>query len=48
LTADQKTKVGAHVEMLGGPGGPGFGPGGPGPRPGRHPGAPPAAAPANQ
>jgi Spy/CpxP family protein refolding chaperone len=47
LTADQKTKVGAHVEMLGGFG-PGFGPGGPGPRAGRHPGGPPVTPPANQ
>jgi Spy/CpxP family protein refolding chaperone len=44
LTADQKTKVGDHLEMLM-EGGPGFGPG---PRGGfgRHGGPPPAAAPA--
>lgn len=39
LSADQKTKVGDRVEMLGGPG---FGPGmGPGPMRGRRGGAPP-------
>jgi Spy/CpxP family protein refolding chaperone len=41
LTPAQQTKVGAHPEMLGGPGGAGFGPG-PGPRMGRRGGAPPA------
>lgn len=48
LSADQKTKVGDRVEMLGGPGGfgPGFGPG-PGPMRGRRPG-PPASTPAPQ
>lgn len=42
LSADQKTKVGDRVEMLGG-GGPGFGGPGPGPGPmrGRRGGAPP-------
>lgn len=46
LTADQKTKLGPHTEMLGGPGGPGYGPGfGPGRRGAR----PPAGAtPPNQ
>jgi Spy/CpxP family protein refolding chaperone len=39
LTADQKTKVGANLEMLMGHFGPGFGPGGPGPGM-RRPGAP--------
>jgi Spy/CpxP family protein refolding chaperone len=45
LTADQKTKVGSHLEML--MEGPGFGgPGGPRGGFGRHGGPPPAAAPA--
>lgn len=44
LTADQKAKVGNRIEMLGGPGGMGFGPGfGPGRRPG-----PPAQNSSNQ
>jgi Spy/CpxP family protein refolding chaperone len=49
LTADQKTKAGANLEMLMGHMGPGFGPGGPGPgmhRPGAHPA--PASTPQQQ
>jgi Spy/CpxP family protein refolding chaperone len=42
LTADQKTKIGNHLEMLMEHGGPGFG----GRGFGRHGGPPPAAAPA--